>query len=703
MTAGDRLAAASAAAASGRSTAGQQEQPQPEEGAGARLARRCVRILGLGGSPQPRVTEGPRYSKSNAKGCGSASASPRPADMMRGSKPMASPKGYYNLGSASPSPSPPAIARRSGRRASGASPLGRRQSALRLSPRQKRRPTTVNDSNGSNPTPEAAAEAACRALPVPALKRLVAKLQQSLLGGQDELIVTKKAEDPMGVNCDAETLRLEGAIDGSAADVCGARAFVGRMLTHVNDECVGTMGQVRQHAKGRSVVVLRFASAEAGDDNVPQTAHSDPLSCSAREETAATPMTPLDDSFDAANTSAEADESVSHGPRTLRGVKKYILDNFGIHPEDLVVNSDKVLGTGSFGKVIRGDYQATEVAVKVQRTEKQLTQNEIDEWKKEVKIMTRLRHPNVLMLLGACFEEGRLMIITELCDQGTLRQYLRKHKQRQTPFHYGQKVDWCIQISKGMAYLHHKRIHHRDLKPANIFVSCGMMKVADFGLSKLRRATHREPPQDFARTGNRDSSRNSWAPSQFRDSFALPSNMSPRLLRGRIERDAVTGDRLRVTADGRRAPASNSEASIPGTFAFIAPEVWQEEPFTDASDVYSFGVTCIEIFTYHVPFDEDTGADCSWRIMTGRSRPQLPRELRGCVIPDGIRSIVTSCVDFDKDCRSCFVDVVKRLRAEREKEYIRKREPAPPHDCLEPGMLSMLQIDGPSHPKCRHW
>eukprot|EP01062_Namystynia_karyoxenos_P082882 TRINITY_DN9422_c2_g1_i1.p1 TRINITY_DN9422_c2_g1~~TRINITY_DN9422_c2_g1_i1.p1 ORF type:complete len:708 (+),score=176.65 TRINITY_DN9422_c2_g1_i1:135-2126(+) len=635
---------------------------RPSEGIG----RRWVRILGLGGGPDPA----PRASPVGRRGSRDASPTGQ-----RASRPS---RGRNR--SASPA----------------ASPLAR-QAAVGAQPQRVRR-TVGHLAGGGSSSSSSTADAevaelaaSCLALPDSALRRLVARLQQKLHAGSDELVVTKAPDDPIGVSCDADCLRLDSAQEGSAAEVAGAAAFVGRILTHANDEPVSSMGQLRALAKGRRTVVLRFA---------PSNNHSDPhggligWTCSRKL------------SVDSDGLPLRPEESLgndSGNGRTLRGVQRHILENFGIEPGALVVYNDKLLGTGSFGKVLRGDYQATEVAVKVQRAERALRVGEVDEWKREVKIMTRLRHPNVLMLLGACFEEGQLMIVTELCESGTLRNVIKDCRQRKVVYRWGQKIDWCMQIAKGMAYLHHKQIHHRDLKPANIFVSNNTMKVADFGLSKLRKAAHREVPRDTSvGKGARDSARLSWVASQgtaLRDSFALPSALSPK--GGNVQRDPFTGDRMRILPDGRRRPCSNSQASIPGTFAFIAPEVWQEQPYTDAADVYSFGVSCVEVITGYVPFDEDTASDCSWRIMTGRSRPQLPSELKGKKVPSGLRATLQQCMDFDEESRCSFVEVVRRLRIERSKEYA--GDSSPPWDAVSPGSLGKLQVNGPPHPRCKDW
>ena len=123
--------------------------------------------------------------------------------------------------------------------------------------------------------------------------------------------------------------------------------------------------------------------------------------------------------------------------------------------------------------------------MKVLRSDKAWSEDELEVWKTEVKIMTLLRHPNILMLLGAVFEKERLAIITEYCESGTLQEAFKNMMEADMKVVWSRKISWMMHIAKGMAFLHHKRIFHRDLKSANVFVTGDTMKIADFGLSKM--------------------------------------------------------------------------------------------------------------------------------------------------------------------------------------------------------------------------
>ncbi|KAJ9460511.1 Dual specificity protein kinase shkB [Diplonema papillatum] len=322
----------------------------------------------------------------------------------------------------------------------------------------------------------------------------------------------------------------------------------------------------------------------------------------------------------------------------LKGIGKEMIHNFGIIFDDLTINREAVLGSGGFGTVYMGDYQATDVAVKVHRADHKWTENELNVWKTEVKIMTLLRHPNILMLLGAVFETERLAIITEYCDGGTLQESLFALSKLGTNVTWGQKLKWMMQICKGMAFLHYKRIFHRDLKAANVFVSGDTMKIADFGLSRF---------------GSKDEK-------------GTATNASQRC-------------NSEVKAAARAAAAGQS--LIQGTFAFMAPEVWSELPYTEACDVYSFGVLIIELLGLDIPFERDFEEDCSWRIMTYKSRPRVLSHVGGVAVPRPIQEINHMCI-AKPSRRPPFTSLVGMFRKELEAPYASTESawPSQPHD-----------------------
>lgn len=139
------------------------------------------------------------------------------------------------------------------------------------------------------------------------------------------------------------------------------------------------------------------------------------------------------------------------------------------------------LGKGSFGTVYRAKWMGTDVAVKIVDSAN-FSPDDYREFLSEISMMSNLRHPNVLMMLGGSLMPPNLYFVTEHMNQGSLDKVLRAYP----------KLDWRVRLSmaidmaRGLYYLHHQSppILHRDLKSLNILVDEHFrVKLADFGLS----------------------------------------------------------------------------------------------------------------------------------------------------------------------------------------------------------------------------
>ena len=121
--------------------------------------------------------------------------------------------------------------------------------------------------------------------------------------------------------------------------------------------------------------------------------------------------------------------------------------------------------------------------------DQQLSPQVTQEFRAEVAMMKRLRHPNIVLFMGAVPKPPNLSIVTEYMPRGSLFKLL--HRSGKPPDER-RRVRMAVDIAKGMHYLHCSTppIVHRDLKSPNILVNRDWsVKVSDFGLSRVKSST----------------------------------------------------------------------------------------------------------------------------------------------------------------------------------------------------------------------
>ncbi|KAB1211411.1 hypothetical protein CJ030_MR6G021399 [Morella rubra] len=105
---------------------------------------------------------------------------------------------------------------------------------------------------------------------------------------------------------------------------------------------------------------------------------------------------------------------------------------------------------------------------------------------KQVSVLGRLHHRNLVNLVGYCVDKGQYMLVYEFMSNGSLENLL--HGQEEQILSWDERLQIALDISHGIEYLHEGAVPpviHRDLKSANILLDQSMRaKVADFGLSK---------------------------------------------------------------------------------------------------------------------------------------------------------------------------------------------------------------------------
>ncbi|KAM4641034.1 discoidin domain-containing receptor 2 isoform 2-T2 [Discoglossus pictus] len=133
--------------------------------------------------------------------------------------------------------------------------------------------------------------------------------------------------------------------------------------------------------------------------------------------------------------------------------------------------------------------QPTLVAVKMLRAD--ANKNARNDFLKEIKIMSRLKDPNIIRLLAVCIAEDPLCMITEYMENGDLNQFLSRHQPEgalagvMPTIRYTDLKHMAVQIASGMRYLSSLNFVHRDLATRNCLVGRNYtIKIADFGMSR---------------------------------------------------------------------------------------------------------------------------------------------------------------------------------------------------------------------------
>ncbi|KAH0990662.1 hypothetical protein GBA52_002145 [Prunus armeniaca] len=143
---------------------------------------------------------------------------------------------------------------------------------------------------------------------------------------------------------------------------------------------------------------------------------------------------------------------------------------------------EKKIASGSYGDLFQGSFCGQAVAIKVLRMEH--LNETMREFTQEVYIMRKVRHKNVVQLIGACTKPPMLCIVTEFLSGGSMYDFV--HKQTGA-LSLQSLLRVAIDVSRGMNYLHQNNIIHRDLKAANLLMDDnGVVKVADFGIARVQ-------------------------------------------------------------------------------------------------------------------------------------------------------------------------------------------------------------------------
>ncbi|KAG0610851.1 hypothetical protein M758_7G096800 [Ceratodon purpureus] len=297
----------------------------------------------------------------------------------------------------------------------------------------------------------------------------------------------------------------------------------------------------------------------------------------------------------------ESDNSVSFfgGVGFFKNVVKWL------GPKWLQFGTD--LGTGASGSVVRTTWLGIPVAMKTFHGT-----NQFEDFRKEVEILSPLRHPNVMSLFSCAQDLRKCSIVMELMD-GDLHKVI-VNKDMNPPFPILEAVDLMLQIGEGVNYLHNQKIVHRDLKGMNILVKRiggddskdGSMhvRVADFGLSKTRQNS-----TSFSNTYN----------------IGTTGWMAPEIIK-------LRGD---------------EQMSVEPKYPF-------------KYDTYSFAMVCFEILTGYVPYSNVRPQEDKKKLIKEGNRPELPEDPKDC--PLILKDLIERCWSQNPKMRPKFDVICSELR-----------------------------------------
>mmetsp|Transcript_3137 Transcript_3137/g.9002 ORF Transcript_3137/g.9002 Transcript_3137/m.9002 type:complete len:585 (-) Transcript_3137:102-1856(-) len=235
---------------------------------------------------------------------------------------------------------------------------------------------------------------------------------------------------------------------------------------------------------------------------------------------------------------------------------------------------------------------------------------------REISVLSMLRHPDLVMFLGACFDHPTPFFITEYMSGGDLHSYFNK-RQATLGQRYrasaAQIIRWSGSVARALCFLHgcSRPVIHRDLKPQNLLLTRSEdVKVSDFGISKL---------------------------------------LAPRA--------AI------VPKGGEDAPRKPVESATQASSWYVAPEVFRQEKYSDRVDVFSFALVMWFMSTGRRPFAEEFGEDIGRLVREYASgaepRPDLGAKM-GRFAPT-VKSLIEDCWKADPASRPSAADCAQRL------------------------------------------
>ncbi|XP_047160955.1 probable serine/threonine-protein kinase At1g01540 [Vigna umbellata] len=304
---------------------------------------------------------------------------------------------------------------------------------------------------------------------------------------------------------------------------------------------------------------------------------------------------------------------------------------------------ENVIGEGGYGIVYHGILNDnTHVAIKNLLNNRGQAEKE---FKVEVEAIGRVRHKNLVRLLGYCAEGAHRMLVYEYVDNGNLEQWLHGDVGPYSPLTWEIRMNIILGTAKGLTYLHEglePKVVHRDIKSSNILLSKQWnAKVSDFGLAKL-----------------------------------------------------LGSDNSYITT------------RVMGTFGYVAPEYASTGMLNERSDVYSFGILIMEVLTgrnpvdYSRPPEEVNLVDWLKKMVSNRNPegvldPKLPEKPTSRALKRALL-VALRCTDPNAQKRPKMGHVIHMLEAEdspyKEDRRARKDAGHSPNDRVGDGLKEEADV-----------
>lgn len=334
------------------------------------------------------------------------------------------------------------------------------------------------------------------------------------------------------------------------------------------------------------------------------------------------------------------------------GEQLYALD----FEEDLIF--ERNLGEGAYGTVDGytlkpiGDPTFKPVSVAVKRLKaKTISEEAVQEFFDEVTLMKLLDHPNVVKFVGSgtYVSEGNVEL-PFLCQEMLKESLHEKLQSKKYSAH--EAIHWCLDIAKGMQYLHTRRpsIVHRDLKPNNILLTeDGVAKVIDFGLFATTKAPSLVPPSGSSGV----IPMSAWSPGAPYNANTPPTPESMGTQQTFDQCFDAEYEQLSKNGIFQHKIVGNV-----GSYKYMAPENFAHMPYGEKVDVYSYSMVMHALLNKREPHEGLYLAP--QQIASAAVKENLRPHLKS-KWPDELKCLIQDCWNGDPAERISFREVVHRL------------------------------------------